>query len=55
VKYDRAIYRALLDSGMSRREIARHLGVNESSVRRALKGYVMRADPQRFEITVRPL
>ena len=55
MKYDRAVYRALIDSGMSRREIARHLGVNESSVRRGLKGYEPQPEPQKFEITVRPL
>lgn len=55
MKYDRAVYRALLDAGMSRREIARHLNVNESSVRRSLKGYEPRPDAQRFEVTVRPL
>jgi transposase len=54
MKYDRAVYRALLDSGMSRREIARTLGVNESSVRRGLKGYEGKSE-QRFEVTVRPL
>jgi transposase len=54
LKYDRAVYRALLDSGMSRREIAKHLGVNESSVRRSLKGYEP-TPQQKFEITVRPL
>jgi transposase len=52
--YDKAVYRALFDTGMSRREIARHLGVNESSVRRSLKGYERKSE-QRFEITVRPL
>lgn len=52
--YNKAVYRALFDSGMSRREIARHLGVNESSVRRGLKGYE-RPEEQKFEITVRPI
>lgn len=52
--YDKSVYRALFDSGMSRREIARHLGVNESSVRRSLKNYERRTE-QRFEITVRPV
>ena len=54
VTYDRSVYRALYDSGMSKREIARHLGINEASVRRGLKGYERRTE-QRFEITVRPV
>lgn len=55
MKYDRSVYRALFDSGMSKREIARQLGVNEASVRRGLKNYVRQPQEQRFEITVRPL
>lgn len=42
MRYDRAVYQALFESGMSKREIARHLGVNEASVRRGLKGYKRR-------------
>ena len=52
--YDRSVYRALFDSGMSKREIARHLGINEASVRRGLKNYE-RKNEQRFEITVRSI
>lgn len=55
MKYDRAVYRALFDSGMSKREIARHLDVNEASVRRGLKNYKRRPGEQKFEVTVRPL
>lgn len=54
MKYDRAVYKALYDTGMSKREIARHLGVNEASVRRGLKNYE-RSGEQRYEVTVRPL
>lgn len=54
MKYDKNVYRALLDSGMSRREIARTLGVNESSVRRSLKGYERQGE-RKYEVTVRPL
>jgi len=36
-KYPSSVYRALRRDGLSNREIARTLGVNESSVRRALK------------------
>lgn len=35
-KFDKLVYRALRDAGMSNREIAQHLDVNEASVRRAL-------------------
>lgn len=53
MKFDRVVYQALADRGMGNREIARHLGVNESSVRRALKGYQPASN--RFELIVRPV
>lgn len=53
MKFDRVVYQALADRGLSNREIARLLGVNESSARRALKGYAPASN--RFELIVRPV
>lgn len=36
-KFSQAVYVALRDAGMSNRQIARELDVNEASVRRGLK------------------
>ncbi|MDE2103098.1 MAG: sigma-70 region 4 domain-containing protein [Patescibacteria group bacterium] len=49
------VYTALRGSGMSNREIARQLGVNEASVRRGLKRAGKRAGERRFLVTVTEL
>lgn len=53
-KFDRAVYEALRAAGMSNREIAAQLGVNESSVRRAL-GPTQGGTERRFLVTVTEL
>lgn len=53
MKFDKLVYQALADRGLGNREIARYLGVNESSVRRALRGYTPASN--RFELIVRPV
>jgi IS30 family transposase len=51
-KFPPAVYGALKNAGMSNREIARHLGVNESSVRRGLRDHIPRQREQKFLVTV---
>jgi IS30 family transposase len=46
------VYTALRNAGMSNREIARQLGVNEASVRRGLKRASKQSGERRFLVTV---
>ncbi len=51
-----AVYSALRNTGMSNREIARQLGVNEASVRRGLKRAAKQSGTERrFLVTVTEL
>lgn len=52
-KFSPAVYGALRDAGMSQRQIARELGINESSVRRGLRDAPVREDkPKRMTVLV---
>jgi transposase len=54
-KFDRTVYEALRQAGMSNREIATKLGVNESSVRRTLGKSIETFNARRFIVTVTEL
>jgi transposase len=51
-KFPPAVYGALKRAGMSNREIARHLGVNEASVRRGLRETSIPSREKKFLVTV---
>lgn len=51
-KFDADVYAALHEHGMTNRDIAKKLGVDEASVRRGLKHYVPRLTGRRFLVTV---
>jgi transposase len=51
-KFDTDVYGALHEQGLSNREIAAKLGVDEASVRRGLKKYTPRPVGRRFMVTV---
>jgi len=52
-KFAPVVYEALRDQGMSNRLIAKHLDVDEASVRRGLQGRDEDAPVRRFLVEVR--
>lgn len=52
-KFSPAVYGALHNAGMSNREIAAHLGVSETAVRRGLKDVPAEQGVRTFIVTVR--
>lgn len=54
-KISPVVYTTLRNAGMSNREIARQLGINEASVRRGLKRARNTAGERRFMVTVTEL
>lgn len=51
-KFGPEVYAALHRAGMSNRQIAKSLGVNEASVRRGLASVDLTPPPRKFVVTV---